>query len=385
MTAVPRRVAVLSGKRGGFGALIPFFELAEQDPAVDLSVIVTDMHLSEAFGRTISEVAKWVGCIHEVPMDQADDQPRSRTSALGRALSGMAKVLDETRPDVLMVLGDRGETIATAMAALHLGIPIAHIQGGDLSGNVDEAIRHAITKMAHLHFPASHDSAERIRRLGEEAWRIHVVGDPHIDGIVSGRYTPGPEVRRKYAIAPEEPFVLVLFHPETLADPAVSRESMTSIMRPVLGRRLRTLVIYPCSDHGYQGIVEVIEAYADAPGVSVHRNIEAMDFWGLQSEAAALIGNSSAGLIEAPYFNLPVVNVGLRQEGRLRWVNVIDTPADAHALEASVAKALNPAFRDSLRAGPAKPFGQGDACRRMLEVVKTVPLDSRLLNKRMTY
>jgi UDP-N-acetylglucosamine 2-epimerase (non-hydrolysing)/GDP/UDP-N,N'-diacetylbacillosamine 2-epimerase (hydrolysing) len=365
--------------------LIPFFELAEQDLGVDLRVIVTDMHLSEAFGRTISEVNTWVQHVYEVPMDQTDGRPVSRATALGRALSGIAQVLDELRPDVLMVLGDRGETIATAVAALHLGIPIAHIQGGDVSGNVDEAIRHAITKMAHLHFPASEESAERIRRMGEEPWRIQVVGDPHIDGIVSGRYTPGPEVRRKYRIDAQEPFLLVLFHPETLADAAISRDSMISIMRTVATRRMRTLVVYPCSDHGYEGIVEAIEAHSGAHWISIHRNIEAVDFWGLQSVAAALIGNSSAGLIEAPYFNLPAVNVGRRQEGRLRWANVIDTSAEPAALEASLAKALSPQFRESLRDGPPKPFGKGDACCRMLEILKSVPLDTRLMNKRMTF
>lgn len=382
----PRRIAVLTGKRGGFGALIPFFQEADKDPDVDLTVIATDMHLSAAFGETIGEVKQWIRNVVTVPMEQQDSRPVSRAMALGQALTGMAQALDHVRPDVLVVLGDRGETLATATAATHLGIPLAHIQGGDLSGNVDEAMRHAITKLSHIHFASTEDSARRIAGLGEEKWRIHVVGDPHVDRIVSGEYTPGPEVRSRYDIGPSEPFALVLLHPETIGDPEQSGPMMAEIMKTVVTRCKRTLVVYPCSDHGYKGIVDVIESHALTPGVTVHKNIQAVDFWGLQAEATVFIGNSSAGLIEAPYFNLPVVNVGNRQQGRARWRNVIDAPAIKPELAAALAQAMDPALKTSLAVDTSpRPFGAGQACHKMLQILKNIDLDARLMHKRMTY
>ncbi|HKQ29798.1 MAG TPA: UDP-N-acetylglucosamine 2-epimerase [Burkholderiales bacterium] len=383
--AKQRKIAVLTGKRGGFGALIPFFQQAEKDPDVTLTVIATDMHLSDAFGKTIREVKQWVSNVVAVPMDQQDSRPVSRAAALGQALTGMAQALHQVAPDVLVVLGDRGETLATATAATHLGIPLAHIQGGDVSGNVDEAMRHAITKLSHIHFPATEESAQRIRAMGEEPWRVHVVGDPHVDRIVSREFTPSAEVRKRYGIAPDEGFLLVLFHPETLGDPEMSGSKMRTLMDTVIALCLRTLVVYPCSDHGYKGIVDVIESL-DVPRVSVHKNIEAVDFWGLQAEATALIGNSSAGLIEAPYAHLPVVNVGSRQEGRARWRNVIDARIEPVDLTRALQKVIDPAFRASLVTDKSpRPFGDGDACRKMLQVLKTVAIDDRLINKRITY
>jgi GDP/UDP-N,N'-diacetylbacillosamine 2-epimerase (hydrolysing) len=382
----PRKIAVLTGKRGGFGALIPFFQAADKDPDVELTVIATDMHLSPAFGETIHEVKQWSRNVVAVPMEQADSRPVSRAAALGQVLSGMAQALDRVRPDVLVILGDRGETLATATAAIHLGIPLAHIQGGDLSGNVDETMRHAITKLSHIHFPATDDSARRIAALGEEQWRIHVVGDPHVDRIVSGEYTPASVVRDRYRIGTNEKFALVLFHPETIGDPDASGSMMIAIMKAVVARQMRTLVVYPCSDHGYKGIVDAIESHAHTPGISIHKNIEAVDFWGLQAEATVFVGNSSAGLIEAPYFNLPVVCVGDRQRGRARWRNVIDSRPSESALTAALAQAVDPGFKASLVADKsARPFGTGQACHQMLEFLKNVELDERLMHKRMTY
>jgi GDP/UDP-N,N'-diacetylbacillosamine 2-epimerase (hydrolysing) len=160
---------------------------------------------------------------------------------------------------------------------------------------------------------------------------------------------------------------------------------MRAILQEVTALGLRALVVYPCSDQGYQGIVDVIEEHRSHPKVAVHRNIEAPDFWGLQAEASAIVGNSSAGLIEAPYFLLPTVNVGRRQEGRLRWANVIDTPAEAKSLRGALAKGLDPAFRQGLKNAGERPFGEGKACVSMLAVLKSVALGDKLFNKRMSY
>jgi UDP-N-acetylglucosamine 2-epimerase (non-hydrolysing)/GDP/UDP-N,N'-diacetylbacillosamine 2-epimerase (hydrolysing) len=270
-------------------------------------------------------------------------------------------------------------------AALHLGIPIAHIQGGDVSGNVDEMMRHAITKMSHIHFPSTQGSAERIIKMGEEPWRVHVVGDPHVDMLMRGKHTPGAEVRKKFSLAGDESFALILVHPETLR-PETSYHNMQAVLTTVKQRQLRSIVVWPCSDHGYQGILDAIHEVENDPLFSIYKNIDAPDFWGLQEEASVFIGNSSAGLIEAPYFNLPVINIGLRQIGRERADNCIDVPeVNGSNLDAALDTALSAEFRKQLEDHGSRPFGKGDSAERMVEVLKTVQLGTALFEKRMTY
>jgi GDP/UDP-N,N'-diacetylbacillosamine 2-epimerase (hydrolysing) len=379
----PRKICMLTGKRGGMGALFTVLECGYADPDLQIDVIATDMHVSDKFGKTIRELKKYVTKPHAVPLDQANDSPLARIRALSKGMSGIGEVLDSLRPDLFLVLGDRGEVLAAVIAALHLGIPVAHIQGGDISGNVDELMRHAITKLSHIHFPATEDSAERIRKMGEDPWRIHVVGDPHIDFIVQRRFTPGSTVRDKYGIG-TEPFLIVLLHPET-DDIAGNRSLADSVLDAAARSGLKTLVVYPCSDPGYQGILDAIAQFERRPGFTVFPNVEAVDFWGLLSEAAALIGNSSAGLIEAPYFDLPVVNVGRRQTGRIRSANVIDCTGTAGSVKSALEKALAPEFREELKANPDQKFGDGRAGEKIIRILKTVSLNSTLLNKRMAY
>jgi UDP-N-acetylglucosamine 2-epimerase (non-hydrolysing)/GDP/UDP-N,N'-diacetylbacillosamine 2-epimerase (hydrolysing) len=297
-------------------------------------------------------------------------------------MTGIGEVLSSVKPDIFLVLGDRGEVLAAVVAALHLGIPVAHIQGGDISGNVDELMRHAITKLSHLHFPATVDSAERISKMGEDPKRIHVVGDPHIDFIVQRRFTSGAIVREKYGLGTDR-FLIVLLHPET-DDIAGNRSLADAVLGAAAASGLRTLVTYPCSDPGYQGVLDSIAKFESLPSFAVFKNIEAVDFWGLLSEAAALLGNSSSGLIEAPYFCLPVVNVGRRQTGRVRCTNVIDSDSTPEALRVALGKALQPEFRMKLQERRDYPFGDGYAGEKIIRLLKTVDLGT-LRNKRMTY
>jgi UDP-hydrolysing UDP-N-acetyl-D-glucosamine 2-epimerase len=293
-------------------------------------------------------------------------------------------VFDDLKPDILLVIGDRGEVLAACVAAHNLRIAIAHVQGGDVSGSLDEPMRHAITKLAHIHFPSTEASARRILAMGEEGWRVHVVGDTHIDQILLGRITPGDELRTQYSLPDGDPFLLVLQHSDS-TEPEKSRAQMAETVAAVLSFGLRTVFVYPCSDQGFEGIIEEIESVRDKPGVSVHRNIPANDFTGLQRLAGCLAGNSSAGLIEAPYFGLPAVNIGNRQIGREHAGNVLHVPCDRFKIRVAIEKALfDGSFRKSCKK-IAPPFGDGTAYRRIAEVLSSVPLDTRLLNKRLTY
>ncbi|MBI3825255.1 MAG: UDP-N-acetylglucosamine 2-epimerase (hydrolyzing) [Candidatus Rokubacteria bacterium] len=379
-----RRILYLSGKRGGFGAMLPTLLRIEAHPALELATVVTDMHLYEAFGATVSEVEQWVKVAYRVDMEQRDDSRAGRATAIGTAVRKMVDVVADARPDLALVIGDRGEALAMTIAALNLDVPVAHVQGGDVSGNIDELFRHAITKMSHLHLVASPSSAARVRGLGEEPWRIFEVGDPHVDLLVQKAYTPEAVVRERYRVPPEGGLVVVLQHAVT-GEVDASGEQMRATLGAVCPLGRRTIVVYPCSDPGYEGIIRAIREAQAHPFVSVHRNIPHHDFLGLLAVADVMVDNSSSGLIEAPYVPLAAVNVGTRQEGRLRAENVLDVPYERDAIAAALDRALHDrAFRARV-AGCRQPFGDGRTCERITDVLAAVPLGPRLLHKRMTY
>ncbi len=379
-----KQICVWSGKRGGFGAMLPTMELIEGTPGLRLSVVVTDQHLYEKFGKTISEVESKIRVEAAIDMGQTGDSNADRGEAVGVCLQKSVRVLEELNPDVLLVIGDRGEVFAACIAAHNLRIAIAHVQGGDISGSLDEPVRHAITKLAHIHFPSTEQSAERILKMGEEAWRVHTVGDTHIDQIFLQTQPPEADIRDRYQLPVDEPFLLVLQHSDsTTADQ--SRDQIEETLTAVCSFGLRTLLVYPCSDQGYEGIIEGLESRRDAQNVSVHQNIPAGDFIGLQKLAACFVGNSSAGLIEAPYFGLPTVNVGDRQIGRERCANLQDVPYDREQIRAAIDRAINDQKFLSSCKGINPPFGDGKSYERIVEVLKNVEMNETLLNKRMSY
>ncbi len=379
-----RTICVINGKRGGFNALLPTMNAIAADPALTLQVLLTDMHLSDTFGRTLDYARQFVDVTRTVPLDQAGDSPLQRTEALGRGLTRMAVALAELKPDLVLLLGDRSETLVAACAATQLRIPVAHVQGGEISGNLDGIQRHAITKLAHVHFAETAAAHTRLLRLGEEPWRVSRVGAPYLDFIKLRLYTPGSRVRAAFDLAGDEPFLLVLMHPVT-TEPEKSYAQMTQVLDAVRATQLRAIVAYPCSDQGYQGIVEAIEERRDDSRLAVHRNIPAEDFIGLEAEAAALVGNSSAGIYEAPYVHCPCVNVGKRQDGRERESNVIDVPPRSRAIRNAIESARTDSrFRRRLLK-PRHIYGDGRAYTRIVGTLRRISLGSRLFEKRLTY
>lgn len=376
-----RKVAILTGKRGGFGAMLGIMQLLDRDPEMTFELIVTDMHLSKQFGETVHEVEKWFSVAHKLDLAQQGDSGPERAHALTRCMGQMVNVLTSSRPDILLLLGDRGEVLSAAIAAFELNIPVAHILGGDVAGNRDGNRIHAITKLAHLHFPSSQNAHDRILNLGEEPWRVHNFGATYVDFIVQKKYTPHAAVREKYRLG-DQPYLLLLQHPMTLQEEGSYQEAK-AVLEAAKQTGLQTIVIYPCSDQGYAGTLNAIDEYANTPTFQIHKNIEALDFWGLQERAECLLGNSSSGLMEAPYFNLPTVNVGQRQRGRLRDENVVDVEPDTQKILLAIERARSSDFRKRLINHHL--FGDGHASERIVDVLKTVPLDNRLLEKRIAY
>jgi len=364
--------------------LTPTMHEISRHPEMEMVLVVTDQHLYRKFGHTVQEVEDNFPVAAWIDMEQDGDSDVDRARAIGRCLTKISDVFADLKPDIILIIGDRGEVFAACIAAHNMRIAIAHVQGGDISGSLDEPVRHAITKLSHIHFPSIESSAQRILNMGEEPWRVHIVGDTHIDQIFFNKIPEAEALWTRYGLPIDDGFILVLQHSDS-TNPRHSTAQMVETIAALSSINMRTLFVYPCSDQGYEGIINEIERAADPPRFTVHRNIPAPEFIGLQRLATCMVGNSSAGLIEAPYFGLPAVNIGDRQVGRQRAGNVLDVPHDRVAIEAAIRKALtNVEFRKELK-HLQPPFGDGQAYKKITRVLASVEINDQLLNKRMTY
>ncbi len=377
-----RKIAVITGKRGGFGALMTLMSAIKKDPQMELNLIVTDMHLSSFFGNTVKEVEKEFIVSTKVNLRQRGGSGLERSIALGRCVSEMASTFSKTRPDIVVLLGDRGEVLSTAIAAMELNIPIAHILGGDIAGNRDGNRIHAITKLANLHFPSNEDSYKRILKLGENPRYVFNFGATYIDLIIKRKFTSNKEVRNKYNLTQNEEYFICIQHPMTFQEDRSYKE-MKMLLKVLKKYKTKTFIIYPCSDQGYEGTIKAINEFSDVPHFSIHKNIEALDFWGLMSGASLFIGNSSSGLMETPYFNLPAVNIGSRQKGRVRDVNVLDANPTQSSILKAVKKATSSQFKKNIKNNFV--FGKGDAGSRIAKILKNIKINDKLLMKKITY
>ena len=378
-----KKIAVFTGKRGGFGAMLRIMRGVMEHPDLELMVIASDMHLNPTFGNTIDEVRSRVPVDEVVDIGPYGDTALDRTVALGKVVQGLAPVLEKRRPDILLLLGDRGETLAAAMCAAEMGVVIAHIQAGDISGGLDDIHRHAITKLSHLHFSQNERQRQRVIRLGEDEWRVFNTGAPYVDNIVHAEH-PGPdEALRTLGLEPGGPYAIMLHHPDTYR-PGESYAQAKAVLGALKAQEQRTIVVYPCSDPGYQGVLDALREFADVPYFQMFPSIDHQVFLGLMSGASFLVGNSSGGIIEAPYFRLPFVNVGLRQAGRDKAANVIDAAPEAKAIAQAMEQARSAGFRARMDKDQA-PFGDGNASRRILDVLERVEVTPELFRKRIAY
>jgi GDP/UDP-N,N'-diacetylbacillosamine 2-epimerase (hydrolysing) len=374
------RLLVVSGTRADLGLWRPVLHEAARREGVEVELLVTGMHLDARLGSTVDEArATGIPIAAEVPFTALDDSPAAMAASVGAALSGMAPVIVRAHPDWVCVLGDRGEQLAAAIAALHIGQAVAHLHGGERTmGAVDDAVRDMVSRIAHLHLVANDEAADRLRRMGEASWRIRVVGGPGLDDMVS--IAPaGAELRRQYGLPESGPYLLVVQHPETIGQrDAVAdlRATLTGVARS----DIPALVVGPNADAGGRGMLEDMRRPESAAARWAFRvSIPRPDYLSLLAGATALVGNSSSGIIEAPLLGVPAVNAGDRQRGRTRGDNVIDVEIDAERIAAAIAGAADPAFRAGL--SRTSPYGDGHAAVRIIDAIASQAIDARLLVK----
>lgn len=383
MSTVPRKIGVVTVGRSDYGVSLPVLRRLRESPGVALWLFVSGTHLEERFGFTIRDIeADGFEIRERVPVDLKSDSASAIAASMGRGVSGFAAALTRSRPDMLVVLGDRFDMFPAAIAALPLRIPVAHIHGGETTeGAMDESIRHAITKLSHLHFPSTEIYARRLEQLGEEPWRITVSGAPALDHVTAMKRMSRDELATKIGMPLNTPPLLVTYHPGTLQKESAA-EQIAELIAALESWRGPVVFTGVNADTGNSAIREAVEKFvshrADARLVE---NLGTVAYFSLMAVAAAMVGNSSSGIIEAPSFELPVVNIGPRQQGRVRAANVIDVACARGKIAAAIARATSKEFRSELR-GLKNPYGDGNASARIVEKLCGTEIDDQLLMKK---
>lgn len=384
-----RKIAVVTGTRAEYGILEPLLRRITDSEDLELKLIVTGMHLLKKYGMTMKEIEKSGLTISNV-VEMYDEKLENDAGYSGRGLAngikGTTETLKELKPNIVVVFGDRMEPLAATLAAATLAIPIAHIHGGDKtdSGHIDESIRHAITRFAHIHFTATRQHTRRLVRMGEEPWRIFQVGALGLDSIIGRKTLPRKALEERLRVELENDIIICVFNPVIVEEKTIGLQ-MHNILDAIKDLGIQTLIIYPNNDAGSQDIIGEIKKYQHLPFIRVFPNLAHNEYVSLLKQAKVLIGNSSSGIIEAPSVKLPVVNVGSRNRGREHTNNVIFVDPKKQAIENAVRLALhNEDFKSRIKRF-ANPYGDGRASERIVEVLGSVEIDKRLLQKKITY
>lgn len=379
-----RNVAYVSGTRADFGLMSGVLERISQSQYLRLQLYITGMHLMSQFGETKKEVLKQYSSARILPAIFQTDDRKGMALFISRLFTLLIQSLSKDKPDIVMVMGDRAEMLCTAVVAAYLGIPIAHIHGGDKTTTIDESARHAITKLAHIHFAATKDAANRIKNLGEEPWRIYVTGAPALDVITHKQLPTKREIYQYINIKKDSPILLVTLHSVTehIRESSMYMKQMVAAVKVF---NLPVVIIYPNADAGGRAMIRVIEKEKHNPLFRLFPSMPYEYFLALERESSVWIGNSSAGVIESTSFKIPVINVGDRQSGRVHARNVLNVSYEKKEIIKMLNYALyNKKFIRSMHS-LINPWGDGKAGERIVKVLEYIQLGAKLLTKQITY
>lgn len=380
-----RRITVTTGSRAEYGILKPILYAINSNKKLELCLIVTGTHLFKKYGLTINEI-KYDGfkIATTVSMNLKADSSYSISKTLGSSIIKFSKIFRKIKPDINLVLGDRDEMLASAMAAYHMNIPNAHIHGGDKSGGIDEYTRHAITKISNIHFAATKKSMDRIIKMGENPKFVYLTGSPSIDEIVNNKISSRQELEKKYKIKIHGNEILLLQHPVT-TQIHKTEEQILAILKAITKIKKPTIIIAPNSDAENKKIFEHITSFSKKYRfIRMYRNVPRNDYLAMLKNFGVLVGNSSSGIIEASYFNIPVVNIGIRQEGREMGKNIINVPTVKMIIvKRAIVKALkNKKYRKTSR---DYIYGTGNATKKIVHILEQIKLDKKLIQKQISY
>lgn len=382
-----KRLGFITSTRADYGYLLPVMRAA-QDKGMTPVVFATGTHFQKKFGFSWKQiVADGFEIAEKIPFKSYADEALELPLNLGMLTASMSKALHRQALDMLLLLGDRGEMLATATAAIHLGIPLGHIHGGDTTfgGGIDDGVRHALSKLSHIHFPASRTSAQRLKRLAESPHRIHAVGDTSIDNLAKPNPEPIEALLARYKLT--APFCILLQHAESL-NPSKAAEQMKSTLSVLKKSGLGLLIIQPNIDFGGRAIraylndhIKTATKLTENGNIVIRDNICQNDFFSLLKQATFLIGNSSSGLIEAPYLGVPVIDLGNRQQGRELSANVIHSDFKQKSIKSALAKAQSATFKSKARQLGQRKRRREPASDKIINILRRIDINAKFTTK----
>ncbi len=379
-----RRILVTLESRATYGYSANVMKAMQKHGEIEIVTLVTGMHLMSELGGSESQIREDgfpVSVVVPLQPDGEDNGAWAR--AMGQGMTGFADAMQSLNPDIVMLSGDRAETLTLCITAAYMGIPIAHVQAGDKSGHIDDAARYAIAKLAHIHLASCEDSAERLRRLGEQEFRIFEVGAPQLDDM-NRDFTAESISHEGSEYRIDKPYVILMQHP-VMAERDEIQDQVRASISACIDSGLQVFWIYPNSDLGYREIMSVIEDYQSNDKVTLISNLKRETYLTLLFNAKALVGNSSSGILEAPSFRLPVINIGNRQRGRPQASNILNCRPTRGAVSETLQKALtDQEFMERCKAA-VNPYGDGCSGPRICDVLTSIPLDRRLMDKVTTF
>jgi GDP/UDP-N,N'-diacetylbacillosamine 2-epimerase (hydrolysing) len=379
-----RKICIVTGTRAEYGLLYWIIKGIHEDPDLNLQLVATGMHLSPEFGLTIKVIENdGFPIAEQVDMLLSSDTETSIALSMGIGMIGFAKTYERLNPDVLVVLGDRFEILSAVASAVPFRIPIAHIHGGESTeGSMDESFRHAITKMSHIHFPSTPTYRKRIIQMGESPARVFCFGAPGLDSIKNLQLLNKRELSNALHLPLDKEWGIVTYHPVTLEKES-SELHIKEILHALRGfHTIHWIFTLPNADTESRIIIKNLKYYVqiNPQSASLFSSLGQLKYLSLLKHSSVMVGNSSSGIIEAPSFKLPVVNIGARQKGRIRSKNIIDVPVcKKNPISTAIEKAVSGKFKDSIQRAK-NPYGNGNASQKIIRVLKTIPL-SNILQK----
>ncbi len=379
-----RKILCITGTRADYPRVKSVLYDIKKRDNLDLKLIVTGSHLLKEYGYSINEVIEdGFNIDKKIPMFLGDyNTPLGMVESVSRCISGIGQSLNEYNPDLVLLTVDRVETMAAAVAVSLMNYPIAHIQGGEVTGTIDESIRHAVTKLSHIHFPATKDAAERIIRMGEIPESVYQVGCPYIDIINNIKKKSKSQLSKKYEFSENKKLIIFTQHPVT-TEYGHSFEQIHITLNSL--KNFSDCQVIAFSSNTDAGGKEIIEAIKKEKNFIMIPNMISSDFLSLMACSDVMVGNSSAAIREAPSFKLPAVNIGTRQNGRLRAKNVIDVNFNKKEIINGINKALyDKNFIDSIN-NITNPYGDGNSAKKIVDVLESIAIDRKLIQKKIAY
>ena len=373
-----KTIYFFTGKRGGFSHFIPILRVLDGEQRINYKIIASDMHLSDYFGKTINEVKQYTKNVIQLKKINLKDSIKNRLSVVSSTIESLSRVFKKKKPDGLLLLGDRAEVLGAAISAMHFNIPIIHMYGGDVTqGGTDEPTRHAITKMSSIHLTSNFDSYKNVLNMGEERWRVFNTGLTSLDLLKTKYFKSKSYIENKYNLNLAKPFLILLQHSVTWQIKESKKqieETITSLNK----LKLPTVVIYPCSDPGFDSIIKIYKQNKKKSFLKLFKNIEINDFYSLLKYSTLLIGNSSCGITECGFLNKPVINLGIRQKGRLSGKNVFHVDHDNKKITKKILKILKmkKLYTNS------NIYGDGYSAKNIVKVIKTIFTRQDLVKKK---